>query len=288
MNDLLYRIFLRLRYGSRRWHDRRFPPNFKLEKIDEKYAVCRWSGMELKVRLAGSLNSTQKGHGILLLSGPSVKDIGDPGKLSSFSVMCVNGSPILLNGGRFDHYHVVDKSYPFKYKDQFSNYVVSSQNFFVGLRLLKLLMEKADPIFLKKINICLYENYRKPFRKNKVDVTKEKDCSVLNNSICFSKNLTKGLFTSPTVAYSAIQILYNLGYEHVNIFGLDLTDSGRFYASDAGQSLDKHHRRIFMEMSLCSKIFSENNKNIINRSPKSALPAEIMPIGDIDSYFIKK
>jgi Kdo-III transferase WaaZ len=243
--------------------------------------------MKLKVRLAGSLNSTQKGHGILLLSGPSVKDISDPGKLSSFSVMCVNGSPILLNGGRFDHYHVVDKSYPFRYKDQFSKYVVRSQNFFVGLRLLKLLMENADPIFLKKINICLFEDFRKPFRKNKVDVKKEKDCNHLNETICFSKNLTKGLFTSPTVAYSAIQILYNLGYDYVNIFGLDLTDSGRFYDSDAGQSLDKHNTRIFLEMSLCSQTFSENHKHIINRSPNSALPTELMPQGDIVSFFKK-
>ena len=109
----------------------------------------------------------------------------------------------------------------------------------------------------------------------------------LNETICFSKNLTKGLFTSPTVAYSAIQILYNLGYDYVNIFGLDLTDSGRFYDSDAGQSLDKHNTRIFLEMSLCSQTFSENHKHIINRSPNSALPTELMPQGDIVSFFKK-
>lgn len=273
MRGLLYRTWLRLSSGRERWHDRKFPPHFIFEPIDEQRAVCEWAGVRLTVGTS-ALPQGGRDSAHLLLSGPSVREIRDPEVLRTRPLMCVNGSPILLGDRHFDHYHVVDRSYPTKHKAEFENHVTRCGYFWIGMEMLQQLMETSDPSFLKRIPFQVYDDYRRPFRtaRRKPVEEENEDCVCASELICFSRNLKKGLFHSPTVAYSAIQLLYHLYPGTIYVFGLDLGDTGRFYASDTPQTLERSRQRIFAEMALASAVFRDSGRVLLNCSPISALP----------------
>ena len=105
------------------------------------------------------------------------------------------------------------------------------------------------------------------------------------NRLGFSKNLEKGIFDCRTVAYSAIQLAYHLGFNQVFLVGVDLDQAQpRFYeTADQDQTispccLDEHFDdRILPSFQLLSERVVDENFTVYNLSEHSRIPDTVIP-----------
>jgi len=104
------------------------------------------------------------------------------------------------------------------------------------------------------------------------------------NRIGFSKDMSRGYFCARTIVYTALQLVYTLGFKNVFIVGMDLNkEAGRFYERSndiLSTSIDVDYYDYILPS---FKIFSEkvlkkqNSFSVFNLSLNSRLPDSLIP-----------
>ena len=91
----------------------------------------------------------------------------------------------------------------------------------------------------------------------------------------------KMIFSSGTVVYNAIQVLFGCGVDSIYIFGMDLTSQKRFYESSmaiVSNQEDAFEERTLPSFELVAEYLRQHpNKHMWNCSPDSRLPGDIIP-----------
>jgi KDO transferase-3 len=97
----------------------------------------------------------------------------------------------------------------------------------------------------------------------------------------YSMSPALGIFSSGTVVFNAIQVLFGCGVDSIYIFGMDLTSQTRFYESSLAcpsNQEDSFEERTRPSFELVREFVQTHpDKRIWNCSPDSRLPAEIIP-----------
>ncbi|MDR2926075.1 MAG: hypothetical protein LBU76_09065 [Azoarcus sp.] len=122
------------------------------------------------------------------------------------------------------------------------------------------------------------------------------------NRIGFSKNMARGFYNSRTVVYTALQLVYTLGFQKVFIVGMDMNKAvGRFYDNKSGNfpqkilptTIDVDYDNYILPS---FKIFSEkflkkqDSFKVFNLSKSSRIPDKVIPkisINQLDSLLFE-
>ena len=158
--------------------------------------------------------------------------------------------------------------------DDFLRYARHADDFFVSYRNLDRLLKEKVP--LDGIRVRVFDRADAPFRRGRS----------IHARHFFSRSFSDGLGLAYTVAYSALQIAYCLGFRTVYLFGLDLSLEGRYYSETIAQPQGLHDNwdeGILAPFSLISRMISDGEWNVINASPSSMLPESILPRMDPNS-----
>lgn len=226
--------------------------------------------------LAGRFN----GRCNLLLSGPSVNSLEDPRRIGNHDWIGVNGSPSLFAEDipRMRIYHVNDSTYLGSSLDAFLRFAGAAEYTVIDYRGMFELL-RLVPEDLPSTKFVVYDSWAYPLRlplgkiQSLVDAPSHK-------GLYISPDLSLGLPTGGTVAYTAGQIAWRSGYDALYIYGLDMTNSGRFYreSNQQPQMLDKSFEKVIRpSFELLAGESSRTGFRIFNCNPESRLPADVIP-----------
>lgn len=249
----------------------------------------RVSGLaELKGRYRGAV--------FIVASGPSVADFPLE-RYADIPMIAVNGSIACFPRKRCDplFYLCDDGDVAFAKSDLVAEALRRSQFAGMGAGAMERLFEK-DPLALLESRLFLIERVNRWLDKPRIPdrrfawqqrhnpdyVLKRSLVSQKANRIGFSRNFAAGYFSCRTIAYTAIQLAYFLGFSRVVMVGLDLRSSlGQFYdpaglrvRSCLDEDYDDHILPHFRWMA--SKVLGPDF-SVFNLSSISRLPADVLP-----------
>lgn len=270
--------------GRLDWHNRCFSAGQSIETDDVGHTI-RWAGQgQVRARhirhlpCAGPLAS-------ILASGPSVRSLHRIERLFHHPVACVNGSFIVAArlGRQADYYMVSDYRYILDQPDQFragtraaKATILCPMTVFVAML--------TVPEALEGIDLYLREDLRRPFKRRRPSWrTLRSDPGVIVDaagSTAFSLDPRRGTFSTGTVVYDAIQILFGIGCRELFMFGVDFSTGGRFYHEDrppASELADDYPSRIEPAFTLVAENLHRSGRRLVNGSLESRLPAAIIP-----------
>ena len=265
----LWRMICRIR-GKRYWHNRYYPPSFRVREVQGHLTFKVSNGNSTSGLLAQTMENTRSGDCNIILSGPSVKSIEKPGLLGNRYTIAVNGSPDLLlkNNVACNLYIVSDTRYLRERTTDFLHYARRADYCFLSYAGIVTLLNLG--VRLDGIRIRVFDRRLRPFRQYQQTQAQS----------YFARSFDKGLGTSSTVAYYALQTAYCLGFRTVYLFGLDLSLEGRFYSEEQSQptALQKNwDERIIQPFTLVGNMVADGEWSVINCSPQSMLPESILP-----------
>jgi len=259
MQDLLFRIKLRVLGGQKNWHNRRFPPSFK-GQISEDALELSYKGHSMNVQWLSSL----KGSGAcnIILSGPSVTEIKKQRLLGSNFNIWVNGAVCLAQEVNIKPslYLVSDPSYIKKRMADFVSFSNSSSKTLINFASLSELLKRVDSI---NDRFYLFDDSRMPFREPS------------EFPVRFPENAIRG---GHSVAVSAIRIAFRMGFSEVFLYGLDLGGGSRFYQEGRAEPsyMNRDFEVIRREMREISMEASSLGVKLWNCSPNSRLDSSII------------
>lgn len=280
-----HRLCLKLFGGRELWHQRKFSPDIQVIE-GQNDLWFQYDGKIIKTLPLAALQGKFKGRCNLLLSGPSVKKIKDPHALTRCDWIGVNGSPKLLgdNLSNLRIYHVNDSQYVRSSLESFLNYAAAAEYTIIDYRGMYSLLHLAIDR-LPDTKWVVYDSWAYPLRLP-LGKIQEIVSPPEHRGIYLSPDLRLGLPTAGTVAYSAAQIAWHGGYDSLYIYGLDLSNSGRFYSEDKAnpQMLDDaFERAILPGFELLARETSKTGFQIFNCNPDSKLPATVLPHLDTET-----
>lgn len=104
------------------------------------------------------------------------------------------------------------------------------------------------------------------------------------NRIGFSRNLCKGYFNGRTIAYSAVQLAYHLGFDKIFLVGVDMGGKAeQFYFCEAAGSMGRSRiledfpKYILPSFDLMSRKVINKSFSVFNLSASSRIPSTIVP-----------
>jgi KDO transferase-3 len=223
----------------------------------------------------------------IIASGPSVKTITDTSLFQDQSCACVNGSYALAEQFGFvpDFYVVCDPVFVNCQEELFKRAVSGSRFFVTQHHLIHRAAQRGIDL-TQADNIYVYDDLRRPFMQNKRPLSFFSQDTVHflthnTRNMAYSANPSLGLFSSSTVVYNTVQVLFGSGVDKLYIFGMDLTSQKRFY--ETARTAPTHIEESYEERTLPSfELVAEylrqhRDKHIWNCSPVSRLPAEVIP-----------
>jgi Kdo-III transferase WaaZ len=110
-------------------------------------------------------------------------------------------------------------------------------------------------------------------------------------NIAFSRDIRQGVVDAGTVMYWALQVLYFMGFSRIYITGLDMNNFSqpRFYENPETMLPsfldDKVHDVVIPALDLAAQIFANKEIDVINLSPKSAIPSSVFTRKDFNDVF---
>lgn len=215
----------------------------------------------------------------LLLSGPSVKEIADPYRLAEHDWMGVNGSPALFGNRipRMRVYHVNDSSYVRGALDRFIRFAAHADYTVVDFRVMYETLRLASSR-LPDTTWVLYDAWNLPHRLP-VGKVQELAKPPSHRGVFWSDDPVLGLAPGGTVAYTAAQIAWHGGYSALYVYGLDLTNDGRFYREDnpQPQMLDKSFDAVIVPAFQLLARETSARMAVFNCNPASRLPTTVLP-----------
>lgn len=266
MNNLSYIAFLRLCCGHCFMHNKRFPPEFAAE-FDHTGMHIDYCGRTLNAGWYSALENTWNGRCNIVLSGPSIKTIAHPRLLArSFSIW-VNNSPTLALavGVQPSMYLVADPDFIERQYDSFEKFSAISESCMISFAGASQLLEAGSPV---ERPFYVFDDMRFPFRRRYIRGSDSHSLNSINN--CH------------TVATTAVRAAMLMGFTEIYIFGLDLGGTERFYAEAKPEPsrLDSYHEEICAEFRKIAAEAREKGVKLVNCSPVSRLPVDIMEIRD--------
>ena len=269
IESILWEIKCRIK-GKGWRHNRRFPPSFRIREENDHLEFSTSNGNSTSGLLARTMENTQSGDCNILLSGPSVKSIQNPDLLGKRYTIAVNGSPELLlkYGIACNAYVVTDRSFLRKRTADFLRFARHSENCFLSYDGIMALLNTG--VRMDGVRICVFERSKSPFRKYRR----------IREQPYFARSFSKGLGTYGTIAYTALQVAFCLGFRKVYLFGLDLSLEGRFYPEEEMLLQRLHHNwqtGIIEPFTLVGGMVTKGEWSVINCSTQSMLPESILP-----------
>ncbi len=283
LRKFIFRFFKPRSY----WHNRKYDSTFKMDVLDNGHYRFSLRGRHVcTARPIGELQASAK-NTCILASGPSIKTITDTAGFNSLSCACVNGSYVLAEEFGFepDYYIVCDPMFVKCQPDTFMRAIRGSKRFITQPRLIYSAAQKGLDLTQAQ-EIYMYDNLSCPFMKNKQPLSffsqdKEHYLTHSMHDMAYSKEPARGLFSSATVVYDAVQVLYGSGVDDLYIFGMDLSNKKRFYEKNrtAPTRLEETYEgRTLPSFELVAEYLNATpNKSMWNCSLTSRLPAEIIP-----------
>jgi hypothetical protein len=274
-----YRLYLRLFRGRAEWHRRYYRPTVHLVEAGDKLWFEE-KGRVVEARPLASLRGQCSGRCNLVLSGPSVREISDPLRICDNDWVGVNGSPALFGHDirNMTYYHFNDATYLRSSLESFLEFANQAQFTVIDFRVMYELLRLA-PGNMPRTELVVYDSWAYPLQ---LPLGKIESITLppSRGGIYISTDPRLGLPTGGTVAYTAGQFLWHAGYGSLYIYGLDLTDTGRFYSekNEQPQMLDKSFQRVIMPaFELLALETSKTDFRIFNCNPASSLPASVFP-----------
>lgn len=288
LSNILHRSYLRFALGSGHWHRRCYRPEVNVVESENRIWFEEGNAV-LEAYPARLLKGAFSGRCNLLLSGPSVKQIRNSDQLSCPQWIGVNGSPALFgeNIPQMALYHVNDRQFIRSNLKRFLKYSASADYTLIDYRGAYELLRLAPNRLEKQIKLVIFDCWAWPHRLP-IGMIEKLARPPQRGDVFLSTDLTLGLAQGGTVAYTAAQAAWLGGYQSLYIYGLDLTNSGRFYKEDCPQPqmLDKaYERAIQPAFELLVKESMKDGFNLVNCNPQSRLPASIIPKIDPDESF---
>jgi hypothetical protein len=279
LSNCAHRLYLKLFCGREVWHHRYFRPSVSVVESDSKIWFEE-AGLVVEALPLRLLAGQFSGRCNLLLSGPSVRLIEETNRLADYDLVAVNGSPGLFDGNlpRIKVYHVNDYSYIRGNLERFIAYSAAAEYTVVDYRCIYGLMAEGVDVS-SSTNLVVADSWWNPFRVGKGAIERLTSPPSLAG-VNISTDLSLGLAQGGSVAYTACQLLWLGGYTTVCLYGLDLTNSGRFYkeAKAQPQMLDKaYESTIEPAFRLLMKTTAPSGLKLYNCNTESRLPEEVMP-----------
>ncbi|HEY4300043.1 MAG TPA: hypothetical protein VGM73_04155 [Candidatus Didemnitutus sp.] len=268
---LLWHVYLRLFQSAAQWHNRRFPPSFEA-RIGESQVDFACRDWHMSCRRAESLQDRFRGGCHILLSGPSVRKIANPGLLKNAFLIGVNGSPQMLDefGIGMDLYVVDDLHFVRNRTEDYLRFAGRADMTLVNYGIAAELRQRGLTI----PNGVIVETINTPFRRARPSVA---------DTIVFSRRFADGLKPYGTVAYVALQAAYCLGFRQVSLFGLDLNSATRYYPEgrpEPSNLLREYEDLILRPFATIGAMVRAGEWSVVNASPESRLPSTVLPKAD--------
>jgi KDO transferase-3 len=283
LRKLCFRLFKPRGY----WHNRKYDPTFMMKTLDNGHFSFTLKDRPIcTARPISELQAPAKTV-CIIASGPSVKTITDTSQFHAQSCACVNGSYALAEQFGFvpDYYVVCDPVFVNCQKELFMRAIKGSKRFVTQHHLIHRAAQMG--LDLTQANeIYVYDDLRRPFKQVKKPLSyfsQNPDHYLTHNThnMAYSMSPALGLFSSSTVVYNAVQILFGSGVDSLYIFGMDLNSQKRFYETlrTAPTHIEESYEdRTLPSFELVSEFLKQYpDKRIWNCSPDSRLPAEIIP-----------
>ena len=298
----LHKIYQKITLGRKFKHQYSCHPKFILNSSKDDCEVFWGKTFIAKIKKAHNGISAHHQSCYIVCSGPSIKKI-DLRKIKNADLIAVNGSIHKFIAQKIipTHIVIVDRRI---FENQWS-VVIESLNSgakcYFSFDGLSQICSKNPELLIKHKNIYLLDSYVKKFNSPKMSLTELvnnnlNDAVHINEinplSISFSENLSKGLFYGKTVAYTATQLAYCMGYKYVFILGMDMGGGATkyFYNTKISPTFEKYlNSHIIPAFKLANHIYTKNERGIFNLSAKSKLPSNVLPkISFVESIKLAK
>ncbi len=280
ITDFAHRLYLKVTGGRSVWHQRFYRPGVHVVEASERMWFEE-DGLVVEARPLSALGGAFSGRANLVLSGPSVKEIDSPGRLAAqHDLIGVNGSPALFGDERprMRIYHVNDSSFIRGSLGRFLEYASDAEYTVIDFRgMYELLRIARDR--MPATELLVYDSWAYPHRLPLGCIQRLVNPPE-HRGVYLSPDLRLGLAVGGTVAYTAAQIAWLGGYDSLYLYGLDLTNSGRFYKESTPhpQMLDKAFENVIQPgFELLVREAVGAGFEVINCNPASRLPATILP-----------
>ena len=221
----------------------------------------------------------------VVASGPSLADIHSPGRMFSRPVACVNGGCVLAQrcDATFEYYIVTDANFVSQQPDLFrmgvrraAHLIFNPMVLFATMRLLPGLLSDR-PVFLKR-------DLKRPFKAPAQSLRRLRRLDGViahpRRKMVFCTRPSRGTYPSGTVVGDAVQILLGRGYQRLELYGMDLGGDRRFYDEvepSPSHLADAYEARIRPMFELVREHCDATGQQVLNASPRSRLPAEVLP-----------
>ncbi len=241
---------------------------------------------------------------LIVATGPSIKEV-DTSRFNEAFVIGVNGAIALQDtqAVAFDAYVVVDPGFIRDRFNLFKRVIEQGIPCFLTFHCIRQACQ-IDENVLQGANIILVEFLNNRFNKPRLAAdafyrwAQEQEglrlCSEVspgNDKVGFSLNPKLGFYDGATVAYWALQIAGNIGFDVIGIAGMDLGDANtapRFYEREGdivpSTLLNHYHSSIEPSFRLAVRVLQDRGQKAYNLSLISSLPEEIMPKLKINAF----
>lgn len=226
---------------------------------------------------------------MLVATGPSVQEVpADWLSRQDIDYIGVNGA-IELSSIQFKYYVIIDHDFTKQRFDLIEKILNTDCYFFITARCLNIILKRKsfDQIQCKfKIIEIISTGKNEQFMGEPVWIDSTHPHYYFHQDFGFSSNLFDPIFDYHTVAYTALQIMAALKYEHLYMLGVDMNQlhQPRFYENhDSKQPtlLDQHLPTILKAFNTAAVFLNDQNISAYNLSKHSKI--EAFPKVELDS-----
>ena len=217
---------------------------------------------------------------VIVATGPSINEIDHIFfKKQEYDYFGLNGA-ISLNNTDFKYYVIIDHDFIRNRFDLVTKVLQMKCIFFTTARCLDEILKKMHLADIRcdfKVLEIISAGKNEKFMGDTITGHEHQEHYFFHENFGFSLNFQDAIFDYYTVAYTAFQIIYGLGYEEIFLIGIDLTDlnQARFYESEQHKqpTLIHHHLDDILKAFACAaRVFNQKNKKVYNLSHISIIP----------------
>lgn len=212
-------------------------------------------------------------------SGPSIAGV-DFSRVAPHEAILLNGA-INLIGTRIGAplaIAIEDERFVWRHFPLMREKIGAGTICLLSVGVIRAICEK-DRGWLADMRVVLIDDVRKPYRarRRSDEDLKRLDFAVLTeDGAGFSREPSRGVFQGGSVAVSALQFAAYCRPGIIGLFGIDISNAGepRFYektGDTAGSGIAGAAGRIVAHLALARRVCAEDNIEILNFSPVSAL-----------------
>lgn len=285
----IFKFIYKIVFPKTHKHNRRFWPYYHVKR-DSQQRLQKVYFKKTQVS-ENTLPQIQNKKLMLVATGPSINTLPHHNFVQpDIDYMGVNGA-ITLAHVKFKYYVVIDHNFVADRFDLFREILQTRCILFTTARCLDLIL-RTMPIEDVKCEIKTLEvitrNEVEVFLEAKQPINPKNKAYYFKNGYGFSKDIFTQVFDYFTVAYVALQIGQYLGYSHIFLAGLDMTNFNqpRFYETAENKQptlLDLHHETVLNAFELAQDYLKQKTQ-VINLSLNSAI-LSFPKFDSLDHYY---